>query len=65
MSKFTLTPLPTTLRAAAGSKEDSNVAIRMVRPPYSRAFIPCTCNAVQKDDCLCIRAWLDAQRRAA
>lgn len=38
-----------------------DVAMRFMRPPYAREFIPCTCNAVHKDDCRCIRAWLDLQ----
>jgi len=38
-----------------------DVGMRFVRPPYARHFIPCTCDAVHKDDCRCIRACLDLQ----
>lgn len=30
--------------------------VRLVRPPYWTEFIVCTCKAIYKDDCVCIRA---------
>lgn len=47
------------------TRQPGDVVLRFVRPPYAREFIPCTCDAVDKDDCGCIRAWLNARLPAA
>lgn len=40
-------------------------AAKRVRPPYSTEFIDCTCGAVEKDACACIKAWVDARGQSA
>lgn len=44
----------------ASHPEGAPRAVRKVRPPFSDDFIACKCTAVDKDDCACIRVWLNA-----
>jgi hypothetical protein len=53
------------VQCAARDGYAPDAPVRRVRPPYSREFIDCTCGARDKDDCLCIRAYLDRRDAAA